>query len=655
MRAIGSIGGLWRYPVKSLAGEALESALLDSTGIVGDRRWALRSELVSELVNCKVIPALLSIGAAFAEEPKPGLDVAHAVITLPDGRSLGTGDPLAAAAISAIAGRPLTLWSLQPETDVDHYRLRRPFTPEVTLQRMGLKQTDAYPDFSAYEPALIEELQYFFSPRGSYKDAYPLHFVTSASLETARQFSPGIRAEASRFRPNFLIDTVGETGLPELEWTGADLIIGDVVLHCGQKTVRCIMPSQAQMGLEAEPAMGHLLRNLANLNFGAYCFVRNPGIIKQGDEVFLDTRKDIHPVMSRRPPLPEDLRTPNKAANPLPLPTTFARAKVSSKTAESADVVSIGLKMIGFPPFPFLPGQHLILSLKPEGHERPLLRSYSISRGSSSSPNEDYRITVKRIGLASSYLHDTVDVEDEIDVRYPSGRFFALPSSDTPLALISNGIGVTPLFSMLQSVAAVNPGRRVFWLHATSSSATHLFKDEVRALAKQLERFEQSIIYRQPMEGDVAGTDYHSTARITANHLHPVTKMMAPDIFVCGSESFHRDTMRAIGELSLVDARLHIERFHVARQVQDGGKHFSVRFARSGIDVLWSSGELSLLEIAEDLGIEADYGCRYGACEACSVPLLKGVVSYACKDISPRPGEIFLCCAEPRSDLILEL
>jgi ferredoxin-NADP reductase len=655
MRAIGRIGGLWRYPVKSLAGEALDSALLDDTGIVGDRRWALRSELAGELVNCKVIPALLSIGAAFAEEPAPGTGVAHAVITLPDGRRLSTSDPLAGAAISAIAGRPLTLWPLQPEGNTDHYRLRRPFTPEVTLQRMGLKPTDPYPDFSTYEPELIEELQYFFSPRGSYKDAYPLHFVTSAALETARKFRPGVRAEARRFRPNFLIDTIGETGLPELEWTGFDLVIGDVVLHCGQKTVRCLMPAQAQRGLEAEPAMGPLLRNLANLNFGAYCFVRRPGTIRHGDEVFLDTRKDIHPITYQCLPLPADIRAAEQGGTREAAPAVFAPARVVDRKQETGDVVSIGLKLADALPVRFLPGQHLILSLKPEGHERPILRSYSISSAPASSASEDYRITVKRIGLASSHLHDRIRVGDEIAVRHPSGRFFALPTADTPLALISNGIGVTPLFGMLQSVAAANPDRPIFWLHATDNADTHLFRHEVQSLAAQLESFEQLIIYRRPSDTDVAGRDYHATTRIVPDHFRSIARMKAPEIFVCGSGDFLRDAVRFIGDLDVVDARIHTERFHVERKAQDAGKSFSVRFARSGIDALWSGGDLTLLEIAEDLGIETDYGCRFGSCEACSVPLIEGDVSYPDEDIRDRPGEALLCCARPLSDITLDL
>ena len=287
MKSIGSIGGLWRYPVKSLAGEALNCAPIDATGIVGDRRWALRSELDGELINCKALPSLLKMGAYYTEQPFSGTEVAHARIRFPDGRTLSTRDPLIDATISAFAGRPLTLWPLLAQSNTEHYRLRQGWTPALTLQRMGMKPDDPFPDFSEYEPEMIEELQHFFTPRGTYKDAYPIHFLTSATLRTAQDFMPGADVTPTRFRPNLLIDTPGEHGLPELDWKGFDLIIGDVVLNCGDRTVRCLMPSQAQLGgIRAEPRMYSLLKGLSGYNFGAYCLVRQGGEIHIGDEVF---------------------------------------------------------------------------------------------------------------------------------------------------------------------------------------------------------------------------------------------------------------------------------------------------------------------------------------------------------------------------------
>lgn len=663
MEFIGSIGGVWRYPVKSLAGEPLARARLDETGIIGDRRWALKNTRTGELVNCKVLTSLLTIGASYREEPVAGHDVAHARITLPDGRLLMTSDPSVNGAISAIAGQPLELWPLLPSSNTEHYRLRRPFTPELTRQRMGLKPNDPYPDFSTYEPEMIAELQHFFSPRGSYKDAYPLHYVTSASLATLESFHPGLDVTPRRFRPNFFIEGVEGGGFPELAWSGYDLVIGDAVLSCGEETVRCVMPSQAQMGLKAEPHMGFVLNRVTQLKFGAYCHIRKPGTIAVGDEVFLERRPKFQPIRSKLLPLPETMARGEIPAPPPLAP--FYRARVVRKQRETADTVTFGLKMKSGELFPFLPGQHLIFRLAPASHARPLMRSYSLisaAGGAEPHPAEDYAITVKRIGTGSAYLHDEVEVGAELDVRWPSGRFFAVPESDTPIALIGNGIGITPLFSMLRTIARVNPTRRVFWLHATRNSTTHLFRQEVASLGRELAGFHEWTIYRQPRAGDVAGRDYHSSERIAPEHFSALVNLPDLEAFICGSESFTSGAQAMMRELGVRAERIHTEKFFSTLRwnaIDDGkradSRTFAIRFERSGVEAQWSEGDPTLLEIAEQAGISADYGCRFGACLACSTRVVKGAVKYADPEIVPKPGETLICCAVPTSDLVLDL
>lgn len=663
MESIGRIGGVWRYPVKSLAGEPLAKALLDETGIIGDRRWALKNTRTGELVNCKVLTSLLTIGAAYRDEPAAGYGVAHAEITLPDGRRLMTSDPSVNGAISAIAGQPLELWPLLPASNTEHYRLRRPFTPELTKQRMGLKPDDPYPDFSTYEPEMIEELQHFFSPRGSYKDAYPLHYVTSASLATLAGFHPGLDVTPLRFRPNFYIEGVEGGGFPELDWSGHDLLIGDAVLNCGEETVRCVMPSQAQMGLKAEPHMGFVLNRVTQLKFGAYCHIRKAGTISVGDEVFLERRPKFHPIRSKLLPLPENIARGEVPAPP-PL-TPFYRARVVRKQRETADTMTFGFKMQTGQLFPFLPGQHLIFRLAPAGHTRPLMRSYSLISAAGAAEQcatEDYAITVKRIGAGSGYLHDEVEVGADLDVRWPSGRFFAVPESDGPIALISNGIGITPLFSMLRTIARVNPTRRVFWLHATPNSSTHVFRQEIAGLGRELADFHEWTIYRQPRMGDVAGMDFHTSERIAPEHFSALVNLPDLEVFICGSESFTSVAQAMARELGLREEQIHTEKFFSTLRWNafEGGKPadartYAIRFERSGVEAEWSAGDPTLLEIAEQAGIPADYGCRFGACLACSTRVVKGDVKYADPEIVPKPGEALICCAQPVSDLVLDL
>src|SRR5574337_1192116 len=523
---------------------------------------------------------------------------------------------------------------------------------------MGLRPDDPYPDFSTYEPEMIEELQHFFSPRGSYKDAYPLHFVTSASLATLESYHPGLDVTPRRFRPNFYIEGVEGGSFPELDWSGYDLVIGDAVLNCGEETVRCVMPSQAQMGLKAEPHMGFVLNRVTKLKFGAYCHIRKAGTISVGDEVFLERRPKFQPMHSKLLPLPENIAR-GEVATPPPL-TPFYKARLVRKQRETADTTTFGFKMQERQVFPFLPGQHLIFRLTPAGYVRPIMRSYSLSSASGAEDGaEDYAITVQRIGAGSGYLHNEVEVGAELDVRWPSGRFFCVPEFGAPIALISNGIGITPLFNMLQTIARVNPARKVFWMHATRNSTTHVFKREIAKLVGRLSDFHEWTIYRQPEAGDVSGRDYHSSERIAPEHFSTLVNLPDLEAFICGSESFTSVAHAMVRELGLREEQIHTEKFFstLRQKAFDGGrranaKTYAIHFERSGVEAEWTGGDPTLLEIAEQAGIPADYGCRFGACLACSIPVVKGEVKYADPEVVPKPGEVLVCCAEPTSDLL---
>lgn len=658
---IGRIRQLWRYPVKSMAGELLEQASVDPSGIIGDRKWAPWDVLAGELTNCKVVPSLLACAARYTQAPQAGFAVSHAELMLPDTRGIRTDDPFLDAVLSAIAGRPLTLCSLRPASDAEHYRIQRPLTPEVIRQRMGLPPDDPDPDFSVYEPEMLEELQHFATPRGSYKDAYPLHLMTTASLASVAELAPGIDTNPRRFRPNILIETDGLSGFPENDWQGFDLIVGDVILHCGPKTVRCSMPAQPQYNVAAEPRMGAVLRRHTGMNLGGYAYVRRPGTIRVGDRVALEVKPERPRLRPNFPAIEPARGGVDMGRQPL-LRGAFSSMRVVARRQETDDVVSITLR--GEPPAGpgFLPGQHLLFRLQLPGTPKPLLRSYSISSAPDRLSAGEYRITVKRMGAASAYLHDRVTVGDVLDARAPFGRYFLLPTSPRPLVLVSNGIGVTPLLSMLGSVASNKPERTIFWVHATRDGGSHVFRDAVAEIAEKLPNFSSLVVYREPRACDVKGRDYHSTRYLEPEDLAPLAEMRNAEMFLCGTPAF-MDQVKSLATGHGIDARhIYVESFG-ARSVRTANagaaerdiepKH--IRFERSGLESEWVAGEQTLLELAEELGIAVDYGCRFGACQACSANLLKGDVRYSEPDIAAGEGRVLLCCAEPTSDLVLDL
>lgn len=307
---VGHVEELWRFPVKSMAGESLPEATITARGLVGDRCWALRDEVADEMTNGKRLPALMQCTAAYREEPgKSG--VAHVTMSLPGGASVASDDPRVNELLSRFIGRPVSLWPLQPASDARHYRRRdraaravgalsrspmfRRLYPSV-LRALRLEDRvraefarapdEPFPDLMQ----LPREVLSFTSPPGTYFDAYPVHLLTTASLDELRRLNPEPDWDRRRFRPNFFIRTTAEqTGLVEVGWGGRELQIGTAVLKLEIPAPRCGMTMSAQPGLPKDPAVLRTIVREAAQNLGMYATVHRPGSARVGDEVSLLT------------------------------------------------------------------------------------------------------------------------------------------------------------------------------------------------------------------------------------------------------------------------------------------------------------------------------------------------------------------------------
>src|ERR1700730_1684454 len=117
---IGKVQEIWRYPVKSMAGEKLTECSILSLGIPGDRGWALRDETAKEITNGKRIPLLMQCPARYQGEPTneriPRVD-----ITLPDGTQISSDSLQVSARLSEVLGKKITLWPLQPASNKTHF------------------------------------------------------------------------------------------------------------------------------------------------------------------------------------------------------------------------------------------------------------------------------------------------------------------------------------------------------------------------------------------------------------------------------------------------------------------------------------------------------------------------------------------------------
>jgi len=301
---IGTIKEMWRYPVKSMAGERLESCAIESLGIPADRGWALRDETTGEITNGKRFPLLMQCAARYRTEPEHST-IPPADITFPDGSTTATDAADINDRLSELLGKSVTLWPRRPADDLEHYRRKskaarvlgrlakvRAFRSTLpTLTSFGNANRELRAMFSREpnEPVpdlsiLPAELMEFTSPPGTYFDAFAIHLLTTSSLRMMARLTPEAIWDVRRFRPNFLIESEFN-GFIESEWSSQKLQIGSAVVQCQIPTARCGMTTHAQKDLPKDPSVLRSIVKDADQNLGTYATVAVPGVVKIGDAV----------------------------------------------------------------------------------------------------------------------------------------------------------------------------------------------------------------------------------------------------------------------------------------------------------------------------------------------------------------------------------
>ena len=290
MNRAGRIVSLWRYPVKSMAGERLTEAHVGPLGLHADRTWAVRDLELGATTSAKRLPGLMWCAARYADSPPADAGPGRApevIITVPGGGEFSSADPAVHGALSAYLDRDVQLRPLPAITDRDSYRA--PMATQSDLRTIfGLSPDEPLPDLSIFPVRKLAEITRFATPLGSYADAYPVHLLTVQSLAAMAALAPGSNFDVQRFRPTVLIDVPGDDGQPELGWCGGTVHAPDATLSPLIPTVRCVMPSLAQPGLERDPAVSRTVAAHARRCLGVYATVVSAGRIAEGDPLRLD-------------------------------------------------------------------------------------------------------------------------------------------------------------------------------------------------------------------------------------------------------------------------------------------------------------------------------------------------------------------------------
>ncbi|MFZ5930626.1 MAG: MOSC domain-containing protein [Pseudomonadota bacterium] len=273
---LGTVGGLFRYPVKSLGGEALEAADVFTSGIVGDRLWAFRDVERNQISTAKRNPLLLQIAARLRDD-------GHADLTFPSGEVVRTDATECSALVSNFTGRPHALFGLRPATDTAHFA-RAPISPEMfeayVREVAGLEAEETLPDYSKFPAEVLMNA----TVPGTYFDAASIHIVLASELGRLQETLTGADANVARFRPNIVLNDL-DAPLMSDDLVGATVRVGAVVMRIDYLTPRCAMTTHAQGNLPKAPQIMRALVRDWKHNFGLYASVLQGGQIAMGDPV----------------------------------------------------------------------------------------------------------------------------------------------------------------------------------------------------------------------------------------------------------------------------------------------------------------------------------------------------------------------------------
>lgn len=362
----------------------------------------------------------------------------------------------------------------------------------------------------------------------------------------------------------------------------------------------------------------------------------------------------------------------------------FVDYKVVARTRESDVISAFTLSPVGGGAVPaYRPGQYLVFRLTVNGVT--VLRNYSVS--GDSADTQVLRIAVKRepapggalwpAGVGSNHLHDHIHVGDILSAAGPMGDFVLAEDSERPVVLFSGGVGLTPMMSMLHRLVA-SSRRRVFFIHACENGKAHAFADEVLALAAQREGVSVHFCYREPTAADRASNRFHSEGLIGREQVQALLPLDDYDFYLCGPSPFMQANWRLLRDLGVDKQRIHYEFFGPATVLEaevrdepdppivppvsepDGDIPYApdaqVCFMPSGTKMAWNDGCESLLELAEQAGLNPDFNCRAGLCNTCMSTLVSGEVDYFEPPLDePQQGRVLLCCSRPRGPVVIEL
>lgn len=245
----------------------------------------------------------------------------------------------------------------------------------------------------------------------------------------------------------------------------------------------------------------------------------------------------------------------------------YRRFIVDKKEKESEEITSFYLKPEdGGPIASYQAGQYLTLKVEIPGETYTHIRHYSLSEAAG---KNYYRISVKREdeghnnpeGIVSHYLHEQVQVGDVLLASAPAGDFVLQQPNDLPIVLISGGVGITPLVSMLSECVQKFPEREILFVHTTKDSHTHAFQAYVAELIQSIKHAKSYILYTSPTPEDREQHRFDKEGRIDREVLALIKPNGPAQYYLCGSIPFMENVVKILKELQVPNEHIFYESF----------------------------------------------------------------------------------------------
>lgn len=241
--------------------------------------------------------------------------------------------------------------------------------------------------------------------------------------------------------------------------------------------------------------------------------------------------------------------------------------RVKSKHVESEEITSFQLHPLDGGATPdYLPGQYISVRVYAPSIGLIQPRQYSLS----DAPNGEYfRISVKResaqetkpAGTVSTLLHHDIHVNDIIDVAPPMGDFHLHIERQSPVVLISGGVGLTPMIAMLNQLIQAHDPRQVRFVHGCRHGKVHAMKRHVEKLVKKHDSLQSIVFYENPNAEDVLGYDYDHAGRIDLSLIKDQVLLLDADYYLCGPFEFMQAQKQVLVGLGIGADRIYAEVF----------------------------------------------------------------------------------------------